>query len=275
MKLLVAVVHNNEETIPAHSVASKLRELQIDFHQIDVSNQTLDTSVNLQSLISHSLNQYQVERLWREYRQRKSVLKDMLSVINRMLYVLKITLSRNSLSKEIRIRQIEIALTSKHMAAWNAFHTSNFDFLLVMEADATWNENQRDSLSRVLGTLSSETADYLNIAGGLPMGSLQVDRLILMREINDGQEFLTFSKPVTNTTCAYIINRPLVDLLLGAVSEPPIQDGGQLGADWFINDLFIQICGRGHKIRSQHFIPPLLMHGSMSGISVSWHPDRK
>jgi GR25 family glycosyltransferase involved in LPS biosynthesis len=192
-----------------------------------------------------------------------------------MLYVLKVTLSRNSLSKEIRIRQIEIALTSKHLATWDAFRTSNFDFLLVMEADATWNESQKDALSKVLGALAQENLDYLNIAGGLSLEDLQVDRLISNKEIIGGQEFLTFSKPVTNTNCAYIINRPLVKLLLDRANDPSNREGEQLGADWFMNDLFIKICGRGHKIRSQHFSPPLLMHGSMSGVSVSWHPDRR
>ena len=106
------------------------------------------------------------------------------------------------------------------------------------------------------------------------MEKLRIDKLITQRENFGGQEVLTFYKPVTNTSCAYIINRPLVDLLLDAASEPSNEQWRQLAIDWFINSLFIHISGQGEDIRCTHFDPPLLIHGSISGTFKSWHPDR-
>lgn len=106
------------------------------------------------------------------------------------------------------------------------------------------------------------------------MSSLKIEKLVTKRNIEGNQEILTLSKPVTNKACAYIINRPLVELLLDAVSDPANEAVRSLAIDWLTNALFMQIGGLGSQITCQLFDPPLLIQGSMLSTYESWHPDR-
>jgi hypothetical protein len=268
------VVHNNEATIPAHHVVSQLHTLLKGIQHISVSNQILDSSINFASLVSHSVRQHRTERRWRQFRESESVLQNLKSAIYHTLDLVKAKFSRSYRSSAIRIRQIEKALTHKHLEAWVKFRSSKFDFLLVLEADATWIDSQKSYLARTIGSLSQEHPLYLNIAGGLDDGALQVDKLITHRDFTQDQEVRSFRKPVTNTSCAYIMNRLLVDLLLEEASEPCNQTLKPLGIDWLTNALFMKISDKGENIICQHFYPPLLIHGSISGSFTSWHPDR-
>lgn len=272
--MLLGIIHNDETVIPAREVLSKLGTFRTGIEYFEVSKQVLDSSVDFHSLTRHALAEYQIERRWRRYRRFDSISRDIKSATGMILRLVTLFFSESKRTKAKRIRQIERAITNKHLKAWEEFRNSPFDFLLVMEADATWTDSQGTSLVRTIESLSNETPAYFSISGGLDIEKLRIDKLVSQREIFDGQEVLTFSKPVTNTSCAYIINRPLVDLLLDAASEPSNNQWRKLPIDWFINSLFVHISGQFEDIRCTHFDPPLLIHGSISGTSKSWHPDR-
>ncbi len=274
MTLILGIVHNEEVVIPAREVLSKLGTVLNGVEHFEVSNQVLDSSIDFYYLTRHTLAEYRVERLWRSYRNFGSFSHDITAATVKILKLVKLFFSESNRTKAKRIRQIEKALTNKHLKAWEEFHNSSSDFLLVMEADATWTDSQRTSLVGTIESLSNETPAYFSISGGLDMEKLRIDKLITQRENFGGQEVLTFYKPVTNTSCAYIINRPLVDLLLNAAHEPSNEKWKQLPIDWYINSLFIHISGQVEDIRCKHFDPPLLIHGSISGTFKSWHPDR-
>ena len=275
MKVLFGIVHNDESVIPAREVASKLGTTLTGIEHFEVSKQLLDSSVDFHSLTRHALAEYRIERRWRRYRHVDSVMCDIKSATGKILKVINLVFSESNRIKAKRIRQIETAVTNKHLKAWEEFRNSSFEFLLVMEADATWTESQRTFLARTIESLSIETPAYFSISGGLDMEKLRIDKLINQRENFDGQEVLTFYKPVTNTSCAYIVNRPLVELLLDAASDPSNENSKQFPIDWFTNSLFIHISSQVEDISCKHFNPPLLIHGSISGTFISWHPERK
>lgn len=275
MKVLFGIVHNDESVIPAREVTSKLGTTLTGIEHFEVSKQVLDSYVDFHSLTRHALAEYRIERRWRRYRQVDSVMCDIKSATGKILKVINLVFSESNRIKAKRIRQIETAVTNKHLKAWEEFRNSSFEFLLVMEADATWTESQRTFLARTIESLSNETPAYLSISGGLDMEKLRINMLINQRESFACQEVLTFCKPVTNTSCAYIINRPLVDLLLAAASAPSNATWKQLPIDWYMNSLFIHLSAKDAKIVCKHFNPPLLLHGSMTGTFASWHPERK
>jgi hypothetical protein len=275
LKVLLGIVHNDETVIPAREVVSRLGTVLPNIEHFEVSDQVLDSSINFYSLTRHALAEYRIERRWRSYRHCGSFSNDITSATTKILKVIKLFFSKDSRTKASGVWQIEKAVTKKHLKAWEQFRNSPFDFLLLMEADASWSDPQSAILARTIECISNENPTYLSISGGLNMGALCIDELIKKRENFGGQEVLTFYKPVTNTSCAYIINRPLVDLLLDAASEPSNETWRQLSIDWYINSLFIHISGQVGGIISKLFNPPLIIHGSISGDFTSWHPDRR
>ncbi len=228
VKILVAVVHNNEEDIPAHRVVEELRKIEAGIHHFNVSDQQLDDSVDLLTLARFAINQYRIERRWREYRQRSSVLQDIASANDTLLWMMRLVVSKKHYLKARTIRQIEIAVNQKHLDAWEQFKESAFDFLLVMESDATWVNSQSSRLARTIESLTLDTPLYINIGGGFDPQALEIESLIAQREGEGGEVVLTFSKPVTNTACAYILNRPLVQILLDSAVDASTRAWRQL-----------------------------------------------
>ncbi len=275
VKWLVAVVHNNEASIPAHKVVAMLKTFQDDFQHLEISKQTIDNAVDMRFLICDAVNQHRMEKRWRSYCDSSSISKDVISVIAKLLRTINLVFSKNYRSSAWNIRQVEKAITNKHIQAWKEFSTSQFDFLLVMEADATYDEAQKIQLALTLESPSTRHPTFLNVGGGLDLNELKVKKLLRERLNTAGQELLTFSKPITNTACAYAINKSLVQALLEAATNEPLQANKALPIDWFLNSLFMHLTMKGMQIDCQHFNPPLLIHGSISENFGSWHPNRK
>ena len=160
------------------------------------------------------------------------------------------------------------------MEAWRKFKESQFEFLLVMEADATWVESESPRLLRTMESLVHGDPLYLNIGGGFDIKTLEVESLIIQRQTYEEGGVLTSSKPFTNTTCAYILNRPLVEILLDKIEDYSAKSWRTLAIDWLLNGLFLQVEGKGVNITCGHFCPPLLNHGSMTGSFKGWRADR-
>lgn len=273
--MMIAVVHNHEESIPAKRVAMEIQKIDNNISCFEFSDQHLDNSLGLDSLMSFAINQSRIERLWRRYRGRASLFQDILSARDTLFSITKLALSKKSFLKAQRVRQIELAVNQKHLKSWQSFLESNSTFILVLEADATWLPRQKRSLEKILKSLSQESPFFLDIGGGFDLHELGVEGIEAQREHSKRGVVVSFVKPVTNTACAYIMNRPMVRALLESSQSSGTRDWKGLGIDWFMNGLFMDINKRGLKVTCKHFSPPLLCHGSMSGITDSWHPDRQ
>ena len=108
----------------------------------------------------------------------------------------------------------------------------------------------------------------MNLAGGLDRKNISIDHLAATH--SDG--LTLFTRPVSNTSCAYAANRSVVLELLSFLSTNP--EAGTLGIDWLFNALFIRQTSEGKNTRCFHSQPPALRHGSLTGVTQSWHPDR-
>jgi GR25 family glycosyltransferase involved in LPS biosynthesis len=156
---------------------------------------------------------------------------------------------------------IELALTSKHLRAWENFLESDNDFLWVLEDDAFL---KTDSVDRFIAEVFPviEKCDhaplFVDIAGGILIQpqEMKIPYLAIKNQ-------LIFNLPITNTTCSYIINRVLCEKLVEEITFKPYLR--LIGADWLLNKLFINLNAKGIKMRCIHFDPTILEHGSVTG----------
>jgi hypothetical protein len=202
---------------------------------------------------------------WRAYRgEQVSKLKKSYRTANVMLRHL---FSHANGRRETSI--IEVAVTAKHIRAFDSFLESRRDFLICIEDDALIEDGRAEKCLELLTKLSvepscSDSNLYVDLAGGVPFSQLAVEKL------EDGIQFecRKFRQPVTNTACAYLCNRPLVSLwgeiLLG---HPHYR---LLPIDWMINKFFLTMRDRGLTSVCLHAEPPLFGHGSFEGRYEPW-----
>lgn len=213
-----------------------------------------------------------IEDRWRKYRGKQSFLSRTKAGINCLRKILLLILVKNYRKREWRIREIERAVSLKHQDAWKQFQQSDAKSLLVLESDAAWIEMMSDGVPDLLEVLTDTSPVYLNLAGGLKLAELGVDLLLEKNENASGIARKNFSKPITNTSCAYAVNRTLVNFFLSYTEKFP--DQKSLGIDWLINGVFMDMARQDLNVNCVHSYPPILSHGSMTGISSSWHPGR-
>lgn len=162
---------------------------------------------------------------------------------------------------------IEMYVTSKHIRAWEVFVESGADYLVVLEDDVFFCEDSAKRFNEaVLPVLekSSDRAVYIDLAGGLAQCELKIE---LLESSRDG-EAIHYSKPVTNTACAYLVNRKLVQSFLAAIIETP--GLRMIGIDWLMNRLFMALVAGRTQIVCVHYNPTIFLHGSLTGQYVSW-----
>ena len=46
------------------------------------------------------------------------------------------------------------------------------------------------------------------------------------------------------------------------------------GIDRLLNAVFLEVLAEGTSLICLHADPPALIHGSLAGVTRSWHPDR-
>lgn len=174
----------------------------------------------------------------------------------------------------------EILLTDKHIYLWRSFLESGSSLLCVMEDDAfvldsksiisnRWSEFCDYIISfhglEILGLCERENV-YIDCAGGFKMADLEISAIWLNNLTNIPRGIISFKKLFSNTTCMYMLSRPLALVMYEIVSKNPLFR--LLPADWLINKCAIEIFNQGIKTLCYHFNPPLLQHGSIiQGIS--------
>jgi hypothetical protein len=271
--LLIVVIHNNEEYVPARLVAENLRRMLPDTAVVDVHQQdALSTNTNMTKLKGHLITQSKLEERWREYRGLQSLRKRLLAKGNLCYKLCFLRAANKKRQKEWKIRQIERAVSLKHQIAWKLYSESKAKRLLVLESDAVWIDIKSDLVANYIDYTLRSTPAYVNLAGGLDFELLGVDSLRLNDDHISLDNAVFFSRPVTNTSCAYAINQPMAKQLLDHLEVHP--DLESLGIDWLINSTFIETVTKGIEVICLHASPPVLLHGSISGNFKSWHPDR-
>ena len=264
--LRIAAIHNGElDQAPARDLIDELAEQASTV--TEVTEQAPFAAVpNLTELATWRRGQSELEMNWARYLQRpRSALT---SLIGRIVFEAGIRISPARRSDSWRIRQVEKAVTGKHVRAWRDFLDSTDTELLVLESDAIRTEATAEILTNLLRS-PSERPRYVNLAGGLDPGTLGIDQLA--RDPWDVDARLTaYRRPVTNTSCAYLINRPMAQLAIDHLD--PFPSDVELGIDWLWNAVFLS--NQSAPIECLHAQPPAIIHGSTEGLTKSWHPNR-
>jgi len=162
---------------------------------------------------------------------------------------------------------IETILTDKHIRAWNAFIESDCEYLICFEDDAVFQDNSAERLSALFDTLIKRGASqftYVDLAGGCDIKDLQISQLVTIKQGG----FTHYSKPVTNTTCVYVLSRLLVSEFLNQLTRRPWLR--LIAIDWMINQLFIDIEKNNSEILCMHSEPSIFHHGSTIGAYRAW-----
>jgi hypothetical protein len=155
---------------------------------------------------------------------------------------------------------VERLLTDKHIRAWTMFIDSSADVLLALEDDAVFLPDSLHRLAALLARVKTNIADpvYVDLAGGFPLRKI----VGVSTGSEDSAGLTAFDVPFTNTTCGYLVTRPLVISMLEQLTwRPELRD---VGIDWLMNELMM----RAHLVMPiicLHSDPPLFNHGSLTG----------
>ena len=264
--LRVAAIHNGElDQAPARVLIGELAGQASSV--TEVTEQAPFTAVpDLKELSTWRRGQRELEMKWARYLQRPG--SALTSLIGRILFEVGIRISAARRSDTWRIRRVEKAVTGKHVHSWRDFLDSTDTELLVLESDAIRTEATSEILTVLLRS-PSEQPRYVNLAGGLDPGRLRIDQFAGQPWPVDAR-ITAYRLPVTNTSCAYLINRPMAQLAIDHLDHFPADAG--LGIDWLWNAVFL--LNQSTPIQCLHAQPPAIIHGSTEGLTKSWHPNR-
>ena len=272
--LFIAAIHNGEfATSPSAVVASRIEELFPGSQLQEISQQhAFEDSPNMDRLRKWASRQWTLERQWRRYLGLSSSVRNVLATAGEFLWRLRVASQEDFRNRAWRIRQVEVAVSRKHQEAWACFQASDHLFALIVESDATWTPDSNPGISAIAERLPIDSPVYVNLAGGLGALELSIAHLRNFSSEAHVPGFTCYRSPVTNTSCAYIINRSMAGLLLEQCRASP--EVAALGIDWIVNATFLTAHEKGVEIQCWHAEPPVLLHGSTSGVTKSWHPDR-
>ena len=267
---MLAAVHNGElDRSPAQKVVQQLLAANLTREVIEVvDQQELLGTVDTDELLSWRHTQRHLEGQWRRHLKRDNSLRNVAAAFNERLYRLRLRLDSQFRTAQWRTRQIERFVTTKHIRAWRKLMESHHSSLLVIESDATLTSESGGRLVKALVEVTSDQPTYVNLAGGLSSSDISISHLA----VSDVDGMTLFSRPVTNTSCAYVLNRSLAAGILSFMEEFP--ETATLGIDWLFNAFFVNQVFEGNEVRCLHSEPPAFLHGSLTGVTRSWHPDR-
>ncbi len=175
--------------------------------------------------------------------------------------------NRDAVTRWRRSSAIETTVTDKHIRAWDSFLESDCDILMCFEDDAVFRANSTDKLILVIQevvSMSRQNNIYADLAGGCALSDLFIEHLIERKD----DIFTYYQKPVTNTACAYLLNRPLVTMFKETLVRLPSLR--LIGIDWMMNRLLMELEKQGEICQCFHTDPTALKHGSTTGDFVAW-----
>ncbi|CEN55998.1 glycosyltransferase family 25 protein [Candidatus Methylopumilus turicensis] len=269
----VAFVHNNNQVRNDYmraKIESMVASMQTDYQvkQIEVSYQSEILPQSLfMSLISDVINQHLGSK-WLRYRHLKSskFVEDVGFL--KSLFVKYLFNPNGERFRRKRNRAIEVAVSDKHIRAWYQFLDTGADYLIVLEDDVVFKDDSNVRIKKLLGDLSknySNRACYVDLGGGFKLADLMINSL----ETKYVDNYRHYQKPVTNTTCAYLVSRDLITKFNEILIRKPLLRF--ISVDWMINSLFILWGKDVSRVICMHADPTIFNHGTFTGEYVSWH----
>lgn len=279
LSLCVALVHNRNQARNSYirSYLDRLcNEIEHVCHveKIEVSFQGAVEPHGSLMAFFRDLMYFRLGCKWNRYRLLSyvSTLYNLLGFLKRSL--VKYIFARQTIGNHWKKNSaIEVAVTDKHIRVWSRFLDTNADWLLCFEDDAIFKNDSINNLEKLFGQLvdvNSYNSIYIDLAGGCDLNDMQIERLLEKQD----EYFRYYKKPVTNTTCVYMMNRSLVSEFHRVLTRKPLIR--LVGIDWMINNLFIHLNNTGLNGRESicmHAAPTFFKHGTKTGDYVSWQED--
>ena len=271
--IFIALIHNNNMERNAYirpqldKMANTLSSVIIS-ERMDISFQPEIKPHGIGMALLRDAMYKKIDREWYKYR----LLKPPLLVLD-MARFLKISFMKYIVNKNNigfiwqKKSAVEVIVTEKHIRAWGGFLDSDADFIMCLEDDVVFNSDSVEKIKDLIGLLLKKDVDtqiYVDIAGGCKLDELRIDNL----QSSENDFFKFYKKPVTNTACAYLMNRQLAVTFHSIITRRPWLR--LLGIDWMMNSLFVSM--ENNKIKSfcMHSVPSIFKHGTTTGEYVSW-----
>ncbi len=277
--LCLALVHNNNE-VRNNSIRpcinSLLHEVQhiCDVEKIEVSFQDSVVPHGFLMAFSRDLIYFKLSYQWRRYCLLNPFrLLDLIRFLKRSF--LKYIFSTHTIGKRWKKNSaIEVAVTDKHIRVWAKFLDTNADWLICFEDDAVFKQDSISNVEALLGQLvnmSCHNPLYIDLAGGCDLKDLGIEKLLVKQD----ECFRYYKKPVTNTACAYLMNRSLVSKFHSILTRKPWIR--LIAVDLMMNNLFIHmndmVLKPEERVICMHADPTFFKHGTTTGDYVSWQAD--
>ena len=267
--VLIALIHNNNVKRNTY-IRPLLKKLQAVLSKkfkiklIEVSYQPTIKPFTRSTLFLHDIIYQKLNRDWLRYRLLKPpfLLRHIASFFKSVLKTKSYVQGSNWLYS----RAQEMILTDKHIRVWELFLDMRGDYLICFEDDVMFKDNSIQRVHDLLDFISRNNENklqYIDLAGGCRSEDLKIDKL----ESHRDNSFRYYNKPVTNTTCCYLLSKPLADHFVDLLLRRPWLR--LIGVDWMINSLFIIIVKCGMHCNCMHSHPTIFKHGSMTGEYVS------
>ena len=264
--LRIAAIHNGElDQAPARLLIDALSAQaasSVEFTEQD----SFEAVPDALELSAWRRRQGELETQWSQYLGQPR--SHLVTALGRLAFEARLRTSTTRRSDMWTVRQVEKAVTAKHIRAWRDFLESTNTELLILESDAGLTEATTAVIRELTGNPATAPR-YVNLAGGLDVRHLGIDHLVGNAWSVDAS-LKEFQPPVTNTSCAYLINRPMAQLLIDHLHQAP--GDAELGIDWLFNATFL--ANQESRIQCLHARPPVIIHGSLHGLTTSWHPQR-
>jgi hypothetical protein len=272
--ILITLIHNNnlKRNLYIQPFLKKLQTAlsgQFDVKLTEVAYQSEIKPHSRLMVFVREIIQYKLNLDWFRYRLLKPpfLLRYIASFFKSALKKSNVMLCGGGGGSLAHPSAVEIALTSKHIRAWEVFLETGGDFLICFEDDVVFKD---DSIQRTLDLLNYISQDnenkstYIDLAGGCELQELKIDKLESYRE----KYFRYYNKPVTNTICGYLLSRTLVACFHDQLLRRPWLR--LIGADWMINSLLILLDKSRIQCNCMHSDPTIFKHGSVTGEYTSW-----
>lgn len=271
-KTAISLIHNkNEErNCRIRPNIERLSKRLLDAFEVNCREFAYQPDLKLHPKMIAFLREclYEVlDRRWRRYidGRPKSVLKIARSL--RKAAFLYLRSNCGEVDRRRRSSAIDAFVTSKHLRAWDACIESEADYLIVLEDDAVFRDDSIEAIMSVLGVVSgieTEGPIYVDLAGGFSVAALRIGHLV-----QDRCDSLTrYRKMVTNTGCAYLLNREMIERSMCFLLARPHYR--LIALDWFMNRMFMEFEKTGVQGICFHADPPALQHGSFTGEFGAW-----
>ncbi len=170
-----------------------------------------------------------------------------------------------------RRRRVSVAaaLTAKNIRAWKKALDHNWDCLLVLEDDVVVSRAFEAEATQVCEAVSSHPPEvplFVSIAQALTLDELGVTHLIKppADETTSGSSsLLWFTRPVSNSAAAYLINKESLRRFHAEVTRhPPLR---RIIADWLLNALFVRLHKNNEQLTCFHGRQGIFVNRSILG----------